>query len=99
MFEKLFDKFTSKRRYFVVRESNMIEVFNMIKEALYSNDQHNNMSVGNCGWVDEPDKWFVHINLTNLQWRALLNKCKDKHYKLVIEDIPDRMCFTKIEES
>ena len=97
---KIFDKFVFQRRYFVVMESEMIEVVKMVQLALmdgYCRDS--SMSIGNCGWANEPDAWFIHVTLSKHQWRTLLRECKNKKYQLVVKEEPDNMYFTKLEES
>lgn len=100
---KVFDRFTAKRRYFVVKEKNLVEVMKMFDEAMFisyiSKFHTNDMTVGNCRLVGEHDAWFVHVNLTNKQWLVLLKECKEKEYKLVIKDQADKMYFEKSKES
>ena len=96
---KLFDKFTVKKRYFVVKEKNMIEVMNMVQSALSAGYSTGGMNVGKSELVEESNLWSIHINLTGNQWRALLESCKGGNYQLVIKDNPDKMYFTKIEGS
>lgn len=96
---KIIDIFTVKRRCFIVKEKNLIEVMKMFSEAFHAGYRTDGMTVGNCGWAEETDSWYIHANLTNNQWRELLNKCKENNYRLVIKDNPDNMCFIKIKES
>lgn len=96
---KVFDIFTIKRRYFVVEEKNMVEAMRMIQSALSTGYHKEGMNVGNCGWAEEANKWFIHVNLTNNQWQSLLGECKNKKYQLVIKENPNDMYFTKIEGS
>lgn len=100
---KIFDVFTSQRRYFIVKEDNLIEILKMVNEAQsgnpFSKYYNNDMTIGNCRWVEEPELWFIHIYLTNNQWNKLLEECKNKNYKLVIKDKENRMYFEKQEGS
>ena len=80
----LFDKFTSKRRDFMVKEDNMVEVLKMFPPT--------EMNIGHAG---ESDLWFVHADITDNQWCNLLEGCANKKYKLVIKDVPNRMYFEK----
>jgi hypothetical protein len=100
---KLFDIFTAKRRYFIVKELDMNEVMKMIDESLivgyFSKYQSRGMTIGHCRWLKDPNLWYVHVDLTTKQWRKLLETCKEKKYNLVIKDVPDRMYFEKHEES
>ena len=92
---KLFDRFTVKNRNFVAKESNLIEVMKMFNAALFAGYYRGGMTV-NKG---EEHEWLVQVNLSNYQWRALLEECKNKKYQLVIKDNPDKMYFAKMEGS
>ena len=98
MIKEIFDRFTVKERHFIVEEKNMIEVMKMVQSAKSNGYYTGAMEVGNCGWAKEPNAWFIHTNLTKLQWGALLQDCKNKKYQIVIKE-PDNMYFTKIEGS
>lgn len=92
---KFFDRFTAKSHYFVVKENDLIEVMKMFSTALFAGYYKGGMNVGNLG----DHEWFIQVDLTNNQWRALLVECKNKKYQLVIKEDPDKMYFTKMEES
>ena len=77
----------------------MIEALRMIQSALPAGYNMGDMNVGNCGWAEQPNSWFIHINLTDNQWRELLKACKDKGYHLIIKEQNGDMYFTKIKES
>lgn len=94
---KLFDGLTVKRRYFMVEDGDMIEVLNMIQSALSVSKPVKVISIGGYRSVDERNLWSVCAVLTSRQWRTLLQECKDKHYKLVIKDIPNRMYFERVK--
>ena len=96
---KLFDVFTAKRRNFIVKEKYMIEVLKMLDLALLTNrisKCQSGIYIGNCKWAEQTDSWYIHVELTDKQWRTLLLECKDKHYQLVIKDRDDNMHFEKI---
>lgn len=96
---KLFDRFTIKRRQFIVKEKNMIEVLKMFQTALNNGYRTGGLSVGDCCCAEESDLWYIHTNLTDNQWRGLLEECKNKNYQLVIKNNPNVMYFTKVKES
>ena len=96
---KLFDRFTIKKRHFIVKEKDTIEVLKMIQSAKTEGYYAGCMNVGNCGWAEESDSWFIHVSLTDIQWKELLKECKDKKYQLVIKENPEDMYFVKIEGS
>lgn len=96
---KIFDAFTAKSYQFMVKETSMVEVMNMIHSAKATNYHADGKYVGDCGIADETNHWFINTNLTSKQWYALLEECKIKKYQLVIKDDPSRMYFTKVKES
>lgn len=95
----VFDRFTVKKRHFIVKENNMVETLKMIQSAKSEGYYAGGINVGNCGWAEEPDSWFAHVNLTNNQWKSLLEQCKANNYQLVIKENPEDMYFTKVEGS
>lgn len=48
--------------------------------------------IGNCGWADEPDTWFIIFHATDKQWLSMLKALKTKgkfefKYRPGIEDL------------
>ena len=96
---KLFDVFTIKKRQFIVKEKDMLEVLKMFQTALADGYRTGGLSVGDCGCAKETDLWYIHTSLTDNQWKGLLNGCKNNNYQLVIKNSPNVMYFTKVKES
>lgn len=96
---KLFDVFTIKKRNFIVKEKDMIEVLNMIQSGKSEGYCTGQINVGNSGSTEGTDLWFIHVYLTDKQWKGLLIECKNKKYQLVIKENPNDMYFTKMEGS
>ena len=92
---KLFDSFTGGSRDFIVKESDLIELMNMLDSALTASYFKGGITVrkakSNC--------WNIDAFLTKNQWRAFLVDCKSKKYHLVIKDEPNKMYFVKGKES
>lgn len=59
-----------KEREFVVEEKNVMNVLKVINNHLgYLEGQ-----VGNCGWAEEPTKWFVVFYATNKRYGNILEE-------------------------
>jgi len=96
---KVFDRLTIKKHCFVVRKEDLIEIMSMIQRSIFTNYFTESMAVRNGGKDVETDNWIINVNLTNLQWKAMLQECKEKKYQLIIKDDPDKKYFTKVKES
>ena len=62
--EKLLDLVLVKRRHLYVNEKNLTNLLKVLNRHYVIN----NISVGNCGWEDDPDKWFVNFDACNKKW-------------------------------
>lgn len=71
---KLIEKLIVKRRSLVCEEADLTKVLGVI-------NKHQdpwiicrpNMSVGNCGWKDDTNKWFVHFDASKRAWQKIVN--------------------------
>lgn len=59
--------FNNKRRYLIVEEADVTTVLTVINrhQGIFSN---NNKLTGNCGWKNEPTKWYVRFYASDKQW-------------------------------
>ena len=59
--------FNQKRRYLIVEEKDVTTVLSVINhhQGLFSNHDKN---TGNCGWANEPTKWYVKFFASDRQW-------------------------------
>jgi len=59
--------FYQTRRYLIVEEQDVTTVLKVINEhqGFFSN---NNKLVGNCGWEEEPSKWFIYFYASEREW-------------------------------
>ena len=59
--------FNQKRRYLIVEERDVTTVLMAINNTrgIFSN---NDEVTGNCGWKDEPSKWYVRFYASDKQW-------------------------------
>ena len=67
------DRFTVKRHHIICEEVDLVKVLKAIDENHYCCRHSVEMSIGNCGWVDET-KWYVHFNASDLKWDELVCK-------------------------
>lgn len=68
MFE-FFDKFVTERHHLVVDEETVTKV---LKEINARNKKDPDIKVDNCGWADDPNKWFIHFTTTKAKWRQFV---------------------------
>ena len=59
--------FNQKRRKLIVDEADVTTVLTTINrhQGFFSN---NNKTTGNCGWKNDPSKWYVHFYASDRQW-------------------------------
>ena len=59
--------FNQRRRYLIVEEKDVTTVLAAINnhQGLFSNNDKN---TGNCGWKDDPAKWYVRFYASDRQW-------------------------------
>lgn len=92
----LFKNIMQKRRHLFVDESGVMDTLKVISTVKHESKINilTKMEVGNCGWADEPDAWFVHYDSTDRQWRKTIAMFKEKGYKLVLKE-DDRIYVVK----
>ena len=69
----IFDRFVTERHHLVVEEG---DVTNVLKQVNAHCKSKTEIRVGNCGWADDPTKWFVHFTTTRAKWYELVNAMK-----------------------
>lgn len=59
-----------KRHHVIVKEEDVTKALKVISDVCpcMINQQ---LVVGPCGWVIEPDKWFIHFDCSSKQWRQI----------------------------
>ena len=58
-----------KTREFIVEEKDVIDVLKAINKHLGWLDGQ----VGNCGWAEEPTKWFITFDATDKKYGRIIN--------------------------
>lgn len=59
--------FNQKKRDLIVEEKDVTTVMTVINnhQGFFSNNSKN---TGNCGWKDNPTKWYVRFYASDRQW-------------------------------
>lgn len=73
MLNKLLDKFITERHHLILEEEDVYLVLGVI------NSHHKaapEVRVGNCGWGDDPKKWFIFVSLTKEKWEIIRRELK-----------------------
>lgn len=62
--------FNQKKRYLIVEENDVTAVLSAINhnQGFFSNE---NKLVENCGWADEPTKWFIRFYASKREWSRM----------------------------
>lgn len=94
----LIDRFVKRRHNLIVVEQDVTTVLEAInsRRKWYINQ---NLAVGNCGWANEPTKWFVHFGATDNQWMFIIDGLNKKGYKLYLKDRPNDIYVSRRLES
>lgn len=61
-----------KSREFIVDEKDVTAVISVINEHRIFYDTR----VGNCGWADEPDKWFIVFSVNDKRYGEIVKDLK-----------------------
>lgn len=83
----LFDSIVQKRRHTIVKEDDLMTVLKVLTAIKQKSRFYNlmDMEIGNCGWADETDAWFMHFTTTTSQWRKLITALKEEGYTMVLD--------------
>ena len=68
--------FNQKRRYLVIEEADVTTVLGAINrnQGFFSKSD---VATGNCGWKEEPTKWFVRFYASDKEWGKIARElCK-----------------------
>lgn len=85
----MFDMFDLivKRRCIIVNEEDVMS-FLKVMDVIYRNSAYTilmDMEIRNCGWKYEPEKWFIHFNMYDSMYRALLTALIAEGYQLHVD--------------
>lgn len=70
---KLLDSIIRERHHLILEEQDVIKTLRVI------NEHHKfvpDMAVGNCGWADDTNKWFIHFTTTKAKWYDIRKELK-----------------------
>lgn len=71
--QKILDKFITKRYHIVLDE---VDVMNALKVIDRCHRSVPEIRVGNCGWAEDPNKWFIHFTTTVSKWETIRKDLK-----------------------
>lgn len=68
--------FYIKRRNLIVEESDVTKLIEIINkhQGFFSN---NNKVIGNCGWADEPTKWYLDFYASSKEWGLIAGELSE----------------------
>ena len=84
----LFKNIVQKRRYTVVEESDVMTVLKVLHNIKRKSRFHllMEMEIGNCGWANKPEAWFIHFGSTTGQWRKFITTLEEEGYTMVVDN-------------
>ena len=71
--KNLTDYIITKRCHLVLEEQDVIKTLNAINRHYRVVPE---IRVGNCGWVDDSNQWFIHFTATKAKWKVIRNELK-----------------------
>lgn len=79
------EKFIVKRYYLVLDRNDVLTAIEVINkfESWYVGQ---NLAVGNCGWANEPYKWFIHFTAPVSKWRKMIGEFTHKNFELLVKE-------------
>lgn len=85
---KLSDYFVKRRHYLILDESNVMSMLKVLDEVNRETRFRvlMDMEIGNCGWSDEPNMWFMHFTETNKQWKSTIAKLNAIDFEVVLTE-------------
>ena len=101
---KIFDYFTGKDYTFKVQEKDLMNTLKMLVISStntfnWFNSGNKSAKVSNNGIEVVNDKecwmWDIEKQLTNKGWNLLIQQCREKKYKLIIEKEPNVIYVTR----
>lgn len=76
-------KYFKKFRELIIEENDLMDVLRVVN----LNFGYLDGSVGNCGWRDEPTKWFITFYANNKKYGRLMNDLnKLGYFKLTVNE-------------
>lgn len=45
------------------------------------------LAVGNCGWANEPTRWFIHFDISQDKWNAIKEDLKKENLNNIFEEV------------
>ena len=75
-----------ERRKLIVDYCNVMLVAQAISMAKYNGRKSafTNVRFGQCGWPNDPSKWYIHFDMTNKQWRKFIDILERSEHSIVL---------------
>lgn len=88
--------FNQKRRIIVVEEKDLTTVLAVLNNHRGFFDSKEK-TIENCGWADEPTKWFIKFDASNKHWGRIADELKQfgKFYVNVTRRGTTDLCFER----
>jgi hypothetical protein len=61
----------------------VLQVTDKIKRGASIITMNMSMEIGHCGWLLEPEKWYMFFDMTHNQWCDFISNMEKKGYKLI----------------
>lgn len=83
--KKFFNKVICKRSRFLVDEENVTKALSVLdKHVAFTKFT----TVGNCGWADEPEKWFIFVTISNEEYTQAIRELK-RDFSLEVTELKE----------
>lgn len=86
---KFSDYFVKRRHRLILDDSDILTMLKVLDDIKRESRFYiaMDMEIGNCGWADEPEKWFMFFDETNKQWKSTIAKLNAIGYQLVLNEM------------
>lgn len=83
--------FTKERRHLVVDKEDIMTVMEVLDEIKRSTKglfriRAYEIEMGNCGWSEYPDKWYIFFTMKNKKWSVFINELGKRNRKLILKE-------------
>lgn len=92
--ENLLRKFIKRRCELIVEESDVTEILKIVNRQT-----HDNVRIGDCGWLTQTSKWYVAFYTNEKIWNDIRTELREgdfKEIKYTLKDSFGRDVFQNI---
>ena len=96
--KEIIEVLIGKTHELILEEEDVLATLKVINnhQKWYINQK---LSVGSCGWEDEPTKWAIYFNASNVQWSNIIYDLMNEGLSLIIKDYTGRIHLIRNEEA